>query len=573
MSMHDAGHRSPWAIRAVTVLTLAILVFALPAAAQDVPEAFEVPAFTNAAAVPPDLDRSTPRASVEGFIDAADRGDEATAALYLYNGEAAATPEDARRLREVIRRKIWIDWASLPDREDGLEAFASSETPEAGEPRRSLRFGVVDAGDRPVEFRINRYQPEGGEPVWLISDRTLRYLPALYEEHGAGSLEARLPDSLTREAFWSMPLWQIIAAPLFLLVAGLAGFVVYRIVRWIGRRLDAPLTEASGIRWVPQIVSHSAMPVALFVAASLVAFLQARFLTFSGPANIIVSSLITILLVISVALILLRIVNTILDIVTSNFVSAIDDEENSRSRELFTNISVARRIIILVALLVGAAVVVAQLNLSQSLGISLLASAGVVTLILGFAAQTVLGNILASIQIAIAKPIRIGDAVVYEGEWGYIEEINFTYVLIRTWDYRRLIVPVRTFVSDPIENWSMRDAGMIAPIELKLDPTADIESLRAAYAGMLEGNENWDRQQEPKVLVVGHDERAITVRFYSSAKNPSAAWDLHCALREALFAYLRDEEGGRWLPRERQQMLDVEGRPTLLDAEALRAGA
>jgi len=334
------------------------------------------------------------------------------------------------------------------------------------------------------------------------------------------------------------------------------GFLVYRVMRFAERRVtprheDGNATE----RWLPSIVRRSAMPLALLVSATLVAILNASLLSFSGPASAVVTILTTVVLVTAFSLVLLRIIGTILDIATSNLVSSIDDEENSQSRDLYTNISVARRIVIVLALLIGTAVVVSQLNLSQSLGVSLLASAGVLSLIIGFAAQTVLGNVLASIQIAIAKPIRIGDAIEFEDEWGYVEEINFTYVLVQTWDGRRFVVPVRYFVSEPFENWSIRDASLIQPIEIKLDPTTDVEVLRSQFTSLLQGDEDWDEKQEPKVLVVANDGWTITVRFYASAANPTAAWNLQCRLREKLYAFLRDDCEGKWLPRERQEFV------------------
>jgi len=539
----------------------AAAVLALPAAAQD-RAAFELDESQTPAPSGQSVDRETPRSTLEGFVDSARRGDFETAASYLNLDDLPRDlwndlgPERARQLHEIIRRQIWLDWNDVPDRDDGLDAFASSDDPTAGEERRSILLGAVDLEGRPVEVRINRYQPENSDAVWLVSRRTVGYLPRLYDQHGPGAIEGWLPESLKEEAFWRIPIWQVIALPLFLALSGFMGLLVYRAMRFAERRITPRNEDGNAAeRWLPAIVRRSAMPLALLVSATLVAILNASLLSFSGPASAVVTILTTVVLVVALSLVLLRIIGTILDIATSNLVSSIDDEENSQSRNLYTNISVVRRIVIVLALLVGAAVVVSQLNLSQSLGVSLLASAGVLSLILGFAAQTVLGNVLASIQIAIAKPIRIGDAIEFEGEWGYVEEINFTYVLVQTWDGRRFIVPVRYFVSEPFENWSIRDAALIQPVEIKLDPTADLEVLRSRFTSILEGDEEWDERQEPKVLVVANDGWTITVRFYASAANPTAAWNLQCRLREKLYAFLRDHREGNWLPRERQEFV------------------
>ncbi|WP_185984717.1 mechanosensitive ion channel family protein [Aureimonas mangrovi] len=569
-------------IQRLLLALLAVCLAGVAASAQEgEPEVFPAPWINRGLEPAGELDRSTPRATLEGFFESAEAGDYERAAHFLNLGRLSDEeqrergPVLANQLQEVLTRKVWLDWNTFPDRPDALDAFASADAANVGVPRRSLRIGVVDARERPVELRVNRYQVEDEEPVWLISDRTVAYAPALYELYGPGRLEEMLPQSLRAEAFWALPYWQIIAIPVISALAAFVGFVVHRAVEGVGKALRGRLTRWPGLRWLPQIVCHSAMPVALFAGASLIALCNAQFLTFSGPANSALTALITIVLVIAGALVVLRVIGTILDIVTSNFVASIDEDENSESRELYTNISVARRIVILVAFLIGAAVVVFQLNLSQTLGISLLASAGVVSLIFGFAAQAVLGNILASLQIAIAKPIRIGDTVVYEGEWGYVEEINYTYVLIRIWDKRRLVVPVLHFVSAPFENWSIRNTAMTKPIILRLDPTADIERLREVFRQMVEGDEDWDRVGEPQVYVTGQDENAVTVRFTASARNPTIGWELECRLREKLLAFLRDEEGGRWLAREREQKLDPEGRPALRapsEPEAAPAG-
>lgn len=534
--------------------------------AQDGASAFEVGDVTGTPSQAGRPDRSTPRATLEGFVDGAARQDFATAADYLNLTDlpdevrAQLGPQRALQLHEVMKRKVWINWADVPDRRDGLDALASSDDPLAGERRRSILLGVVDLEDRPVELRINRYEPDQGDPVWLVSRRTVGYLPALFNAHGPGQIEEWLPEELKEEAFWRIPLWQIIALPLILAASAIIAMAAYRGLKFASRRM-ADRQDGSRPGWSLQILKRSAMPLALLAGATLVAILNASLLSFSGPASAIVTLLTTIVLVAAIAQVILRTIGTVLDIITNNYVAEIGDEANSRSRDRYTNISAARRVVIILALVIGAAVVISQLNPTQSLGMSLLASAGLISLILGFAAQTILGNILASIQIAIAKPIRIGDAIEFEGEWGYVEEINFTYVLVQTWDDRRFIVPVRHFVSQSFENWSIRNAEMIKPVEIKLDPTADLQVLREQFEAILRGDEEWDEREEPKVLVVDNDGWTMTLRFYASAANPTAAWNLQCRFREKLFAYLRQEGDGRWLARERQQFVGAQDQP------------
>lgn len=499
---------------------------------------------------PASLRRDTPRIVLEGFIDAAERKDFATAshmlnfALLPEPPTAGRAAELASELYEVIDRKIWIDWAGLPDRPDAVDIVASGDSPFAGEPRRALQLGLVDLDGRPISIWLERLKPKDGEPVWLLAGESVARIEALYARHGPRDFERRLPDWSRQSAAFGLPLWQLAGFPLILIGAGLAGWTTYRLVGTAQR----PVREHA---WLNRVVERARLPAALLVGAGLVWWLTSSLLPFIGPLNALLAPLLLALIVLAVTLGVLRVLDILLDVFASRYVEDVSQEKNAESRRLLTNLSVMRRVIILLAFLVGAGALIIQLNLSQTLGVSLLASAGVITLIFGFAAQTVLGNILASIQIALAKPIRIGDSVSYEGVWGYVEEINYTYVLIRIWDERRLVVPVQYFVSNPFENWSIRNPGIVKPVELQLDYRADIAELRQVFEAMLRDDEDWDEAQEPKILVIAQDAEAMTVRFYMSARDSSAAWDLHCRIREKLIHHIGTRSDNSFLPRQR----------------------
>jgi hypothetical protein len=192
-----------------------------------------------------------------------------------------------------------------------------------------------------------------------------------------------------------------------------------------------------------------------------------------------------------------------------------------------------------------------QFSSLRQIGVSLLASAGVIGIIVGFAARNVLGNVIAGLQIAITQPVRIGDNVLFEGQWGYIEAITYTYLTIQTWDKRRVIVPLNYFTMHPVENWSKTSSHMIKPIYLYVDYTIDVEQIRQKFDELLRNAEKWDEETEPSVQVTGFTDETLEVRALCSAKEPTAAWNLHCQLREDLTAYVRDLEGGRYLPRRR----------------------
>jgi small-conductance mechanosensitive channel len=238
--------------------------------------------------------------------------------------------------------------------------------------------------------------------------------------------------------------------------------------------------------------------------------------------------------------------------VTSNrALDSIDDPRNTNARQWYTNLSALKRVGVIAVIVAGLAWALASLELFSSFGLSLLVAAGVATAVFGFAAQTVLGNIVASLQLALAKPIRIGDAVLYDDHWAYVERINYTFVQLRTWDMKRYVVPVRNFVSEAFENWTKEDPELIVPVLLKLDHRTDVEAMRRAFHDMAPRDPDWSENAAPKVEVVGHDEHGVNVRFYCTANNPTAAWNLHCRMRERLLAFLRRQDEPSDWPRLR----------------------
>jgi len=183
--------------------------------------------------------------------------------------------------------------------------------------------------------------------------------------------------------------------------------------------------------------------------------------------------------------------------------------------------------------------------------------AGAAEVLIGIAGHAVLGNLIAGLQIALSQPVKIGDTVIVEDNWGSVEDITYTYVVIRTWDERRLVVPVSHFVSETIENWSMTDPFLTKPIYLHLDYRADVDRVREKFLEVLEGDEDWDEERdEPKALVTDTSGDTITVRLTAAGATPSEAWSLSCRVRERMLAWLRDVENGRWLPVQRIHLRD-----------------
>ncbi|MEZ5594262.1 MAG: mechanosensitive ion channel [Gammaproteobacteria bacterium] len=247
----------------------------------------------------------------------------------------------------------------------------------------------------------------------------------------------------------------------------------------------------------------------------------------------------------------IRLIRQLSVYVDQRYADRLEHYDDDEARRALTYVAVARRVLIFIALLVGVGIALSQLNLLKTLGISLLASAGLISVVAGVAAHNVLENIMAGIQIAITRPASIGDSIYFEKQWGYVEEITYTYITVRTWDQRRVVVPLKYFLSHPFENWSMRDPHLIKPIYLYVDYSTDVQALREKFEQLLQNSEDWDEKAEPTVQVTACKEETMEVRVLCSAKNPSIAWDLHCRLREELIQYIQETERGRYLPKQR----------------------
>lgn len=226
--------------------------------------------------------------------------------------------------------------------------------------------------------------------------------------------------------------------------------------------------------------------------------------------------------------------------------------DNLRARKLYTQVRVANRVLGVALALVTLALVCMRFETFRQLGAGILASAGVAGLVVGLAAQKTIANALAGIQLAFTQPIRLDDVVVVEGEWGRIEEITFTYVVVRIWDQRRLILPVARFLEAPFQNWTRVGAEILGTVMLYADLTVPVDRVRTELARYVAGHPQWDGKA-CGLQVTGASERALELRALVSAADSSALWDLRCDVREHLAAYLRDELPGS-LPRTRAEV-------------------
>jgi small-conductance mechanosensitive channel len=519
---------------------------------------------------PPNL--QTPQATLEYFVMAAAEKEfeRAAAALNLnlipVAEQTERAPELAAHLNYLLIRKSLINWGAVPDRPDGqIDPAPGGDNPLAGEPRRSIQLGAITVDGRDIEIRLQRVKvgsTSEANAIWVFSAQTVDNIPLLYERFGPTTLDRRMPEWAKIQLPGGLPLWE------WLILAGLA--LVGVLVGWIVRNLVArgSMGEISAVRWftakmlrrdlqfkdniwlrgISTIISG---PLALVCGLVTFYILVQTVVSLSGTFASLFDTILVILIIISITWLGVRIVKFFSDYVGKQFTDDLGGDDQMQARKALTYISVARRVFVFLALLVGIGFALSQFRGFETFGMSLLASAGVISVIVGVAAQGVLGNIMAGVQVALTQPVRIGDNVYFEDQWGYIESITYTYITIQTWDQRRVIVPLKYFISTPVQNWSKHSSHLIRPIYLYVDYQTDVERIRQAFSEMLRNDEDWDEETDPTVQVTGMGDETIEVRALCSAKDPSTAWALHCRLREKLVVYVRDLESGRYLPRQR----------------------
>lgn len=217
----------------------------------------------------------------------------------------------------------------------------------------------------------------------------------------------------------------------------------------------------------------------------------------------------------------------------------VDITDNLRARQIQTQSRVLLRTLSFFVLLIGAAAMLMTFPAARQFGASLLASAGLAGLAVGFAARPVLANLIAGIQIAITQPIRLDDVVIVENEWGRIEEITGTYVIVRIWDDRRLVVPLQYFIEQPFQNWTRRNSSIIGSVFFWVDYSLPLEPLREELRRLcVEVPDLWDGRVIV-LQVTDTSEKSIQLRVLVSSPDSSRNWDLRCHLRENLIGFIQ----------------------------------
>ncbi len=228
---------------------------------------------------------------------------------------------------------------------------------------------------------------------------------------------------------------------------------------------------------------------------------------------------------------------------------SLEAEDNLVARKHTTQVRILKRALDVLILLVTVSAALMTFEPVRQYGLSLFASAGAASLVVGLAARPLLTNLIAGVQIAITQPIRLEDAVIVEGEWGWIEEITSTYVVVRLWDWRRMVLPIAYFLEHPFQNWTHSSASLIGTVFLHVDYRADVSRLRDRLKAVAAESPIWDGKIV-NMQVSDATETTMQLRMLVSARNAPQCWDLRCEIREKMIAFLRAEMP-EMLPRTR----------------------
>lgn len=269
------------------------------------------------------------------------------------------------------------------------------------------------------------------------------------------------------------------------------------------------------------------------------------------PASVVVKDVLAhaigIVLIGAIAWLVIAMVDVVEAVLAYRY--SIDMADNLAARRVRTQVQVLRRIIVMMIVIVAIAGVLMTFPSIRHIGESLFASAGLAAVVAGLAARTMLSNLLAGVQIALTQPIRLEDAVIVEGEWGWIQEITTTFVVVRIWDLRRRVLPISYFIEKPFQNWTRKSADLLGTVFLYADYSVPVEEVRQELLRVLQSSELWDGKTWGLQVTKATD-RTLELRALMSAPNGSRAWDLRCLVREKLLQFLQ-QHYPESLPRTR----------------------
>jgi small-conductance mechanosensitive channel len=476
-------------------------------------------------AEPAPLDRKTPRRTLEGFLKKAKEGDFRLAASYL---DLRAIPP-AQRDREgpELARKL----AYVMERQTSFDPSRVSDEPE-GDPssHNTYTAGRLYAGEEAVPIDLRRVRFPDGVERWLIAEPTVQLIPKIDAVAGPRPIVERIPQTFRRPTVLGNELWQWLGLTLGVLGAYIVGrfaaAVVVNVARVVTRRMPTRVFDA--------LMKASRRPLRLIFAA-LVYRLLLDPLQLTAAVKNVCEHIAYTTLVVGLAWLALRSLG-----VTTVFLEEREARQGLDAfieRRIRTRTVLLRRIAGVTVGFVAFAFLVIQFDFVRSVGVSILASAGVFSLVVGLAAQRTLGAIIGGIQFSVAQPVRVSDHVVVEGEFGDVEEIHLTYVVVRLWDKRRLVLPTTYFLERPFQNWTRSAMDIVGSVVLKVDYSVPVDAVREELRRICDADPLWDRQT-CEVHVTDADATSLTLRAMVSADDAARLWDLRCRVREYLAIFV-----------------------------------
>lgn len=326
---------------------------------------------------------------------------------------------------------------------------------------------------------------------------------------------------------WPAWLWNIALILFSFLIGILIKLIFIPLLRRQAIQQESYSLFRSFIRRFNRVLS---VFIPLIVFNSLLPFTQ-----FNDRTLRVVSKINELLLVSFFAVVLIQGIKVFEDYLYHRF--DINKENNLRERKIRTQIVFIRKVVVTLIIVISLAIILLSFDSMQKIGAGLLTGVGVGGIIIGFAAQKSLGNLLAGFQIAFTQPIRMDDVLVVEGEWGRVEEINLTYVVVNIWDKRRLVLPITYFIEKPFQNWTRTTSEILGTVFIYTDFTVPVQLLREKLTTLLTGHPLWDGQVNV-LQVTDFKERTMEVRCLMSCRNSGQAFDLRCFIREEMIAYI-----------------------------------
>ena len=313
-----------------------------------------------------------------------------------------------------------------------------------------------------------------------------------------------------------------------LLLGFLIKLVITGILHFYKKRDDYSLFKS--------VITHLGRPLNFFVPILTLNFML-PFLRMEKPYLDLLDRFTGIIVVVAFASLLINAFKIFEDYIYHQYV--LNKDDNLRERKVRTQLIFVRKVVIIVIVLVTLSVILLSFSSVRRLGAGLLTGVGIGSIIIGFAAQKSLGNFLAGFQIAFTQPIRIDDVLIVEGEWGRVEDITLTYVVLNIWDQRRLILPINYFIEKPFQNWTRTSSELLGTVFIYVDYTFSVDRLRVELTRLLEATPMWDKRVGI-LQVTDAKEHTMELRALVSAKNSSTAFDLRCYIRENLLKYISE---------------------------------